>query len=259
MLPREHGSWALLAAPAALGLFMAPAGSPAASALFALGALGAFLSRVPLQSLALPRPDPAAPRWLAAYGGLAAAGFAPLILAYGRWALLAFGAAAVAALGASLALTARRKSLSWTNELLGVGGLALLAPAGYYSAHGRLEGEAWTAWALAAAFFSGPLFYVKAAALEHRAARDASAAAELAAARKRSVAYHAGTASLAVAAAAAGGIPWLAAAPFVLALEKAWRRAGRPPRPVEFKRLGWQEVGYAAAFLALALAGFRLE
>jgi hypothetical protein len=45
-LPTEHGGWSLLAAPILLGLRLAPS---AADAWLSLAALGAFLTRQPLE------------------------------------------------------------------------------------------------------------------------------------------------------------------------------------------------------------------
>jgi hypothetical protein len=78
MLPREHGAWAILIGPIMVGLIGAPVFSPAAAALFVLGALAAFLVRAPLQALLAKPGDRRAQGWLAFYTTLTAGAFLPL-------------------------------------------------------------------------------------------------------------------------------------------------------------------------------------
>ena len=94
MMPREHGSWAVLIAPVLLGLCAAGGANAAAAGLFCLGALGVFLARPALLALLRPAPDPRARKWLIGYAAAAAAGFLPLLFVFARWRLLAFAAPA---------------------------------------------------------------------------------------------------------------------------------------------------------------------
>ncbi|MBI5200037.1 MAG: YwiC-like family protein [Elusimicrobia bacterium] len=257
MLPREHGSWALLAVPVFAGLAAAPASPAGPALLIAVAALGAFLARVPLLSLAAPKPAPSAGLWLASDGALALLGLAPLLWRYERWSLLWFGLPAAAALAVNVVCVREKNPFSWFNELTGISAMSIGAPAAYYAVSGALEPRAWWLWAAVTLFFAGPVFHVKAAALRHRAANDASLAMAAGEAGRMSTAFHLGTTILAAAAASAGAIPLPLVAAFALAFGKAARAAGLPPGRADFRRLGWIEVGCASAFLLAAAAGYR--
>ncbi|MBI4346716.1 MAG: YwiC-like family protein [Elusimicrobia bacterium] len=247
MLPREHGSWALLLVPIALGAGAAGVRDGGAVALFTALALFGFLARVPLLAL-VDGTAPRAGRWLALYGGLAGAALALLLGLYGRWLILAFGVLALGAMAWTVRLTLARRQMSLANELVGVFGLSLGAPAAHYAATGSLGVEAWTLWALSALYLVGPVFHVKAAVAGHRAALNPAMAPALPAALRRAVAYHAAAIALVVAGAAAVAWPWAAAAPFCLAYAKTVRLAARSPAKADFRRLGWSEMSQAAFF-----------
>ncbi|MBI4424503.1 MAG: YwiC-like family protein, partial [Elusimicrobia bacterium] len=251
-------SWAMLLVPALIGLG-APGGAPRPVVLaFLLLSVFGFLCRTPLLAVASGAPPRAALGWLAAYAALSAAALLPLLLAYQRWWLLAFGVPALGLLAWTVASGAG-KQMSQANELLGVAGLSLGAPAAYYAATGRLDADAWLLGALSALYLSAPVLHVNAAMLGHRAAAHPAAAAPAAAAKRRSVAFHLATFLLVTVACAASALPWLAALPFFLALAKTARLAAAPPARVDFKRLGWREMCHASGFTAAVIAGWRLR
>jgi len=251
MLPREHGAWVLLAAPILLGFLAAPSFSPAAAVLFVLGALAAFLVRVPLQALWAKSADRRALRWLILYTALAAGSFLPLIVVLGCWKLALFAVPSVLLLAANLDANRSGRRFSALNEALGVMGLCLGAPAAYYAVSFELGANAWTLWVLCSVFFFGPIFHVKMAALQHRACADHAALPGLARMRALSIAYH-GLAFGAVAAwALLGGPAWPAALPFAAALLKTIGRGARAPERVDFRSMGYLEVAYSVLFVAL--------
>ncbi|MBI3297236.1 MAG: YwiC-like family protein [Elusimicrobia bacterium] len=256
MLPREHGSWVMLLVPPVLGWAAAGGGPAGAAALFALGTAGAFLLRTPLGVLLESPGHPAARRWVLSCAAAAAAGFGGLAALYGRWGLLLMVPPDGGALAVALRNQRRRRAMSEANELVGIAGLSLGAPAAWYAASGAWEpGAAWL-WALCALFFSGPVFHVK-MLVSRRAASARGAPVEAArradGARRLSLAYH-GAAAAAVAAAAAGGaVPAGALLPFgASAAKSAWWAARQGPG-LELKKVGWQEVGWTALFLAVML------
>lgn len=251
MLPREHGAWAILLAPILLGLLAAPVFSPLAAVLFVLGALAVFLSRAPLQALLAKPGDRRARGWLAFYAALAAGAFVPLILLLGCWKLLYFAVPSGLLLAENLLANKAGRRFSAFNEAAGVFGLCLGAPAAYYAASFQLDARAWSIWLLCSAFFLGPIFYVKMAALQHRAAADPGALPGLAAMRGRSTLYHGLTLAAVAAWAATGGVPAAAAIPFAAAFLKTVLRGLRAPERVDFKALGYSEVGYSALFVAV--------
>lgn len=256
MLPKEHGSWAVLIAPVVVGFAAAGGGAPGVILLFSCAALGGFLLRPPLQALVSGKQEAGVWPSLLAYGCLAVAGALPLILGYARWGLLAFAAPAGVLLAIDLYVHRGRRSFSLWTELSGIAMLCLGAPAAYYTAHGALSSDAWFAWALSVLFFSGPVFHVKMAALQHRASIDRSLAEELEGMKRASLTYHSLVLMAVVAAAWLALVPVLAPLPFALALAKTWSRAVSPPAKVNFQRLGYQEVGYSLVFALVLSIGY---
>lgn len=251
MLPLEHGAWAILLAPIIIGLIAAPVLSPLAALLFVLGALAVFVSRAPLQVLLAKPRDRRAQGWLAFYAALAAGAFIPLILLLGCWKLLYFAVPSGLLLAENLLANRSGKRFSAFNEAAGVFGLCLGAPAAYYAASFQLDARAWSIWLLCSAFYLGPIFYVKTAALQHRAVADPGALPALAAMRVRSNLYHVLTAAAVGAWAATGGVPSATIIPFVAALLKSVQRGLRSPERVDFKSLGYSEVGYSVLFVVV--------
>ena len=249
MLPREHGAWAIVLAPLLIGFIAAPAFSPFAAGLFVLGAVAAFLIRTPLQALLTRRTDRRALRWLALYVSLAMAAFIPLIVLMGRWHLLLFAIPVTVILAANLTANLCGRRFDALNEAAGVMALCLTAPAAYYTASSVLGHQAWTLWLLCSAFFMGPIFYIKMAALQHRAAMDPALLPELARMRRISTGYH-GLALAGVSAwAVFGTLSALAAIPFAVAFLKTLTRGYRAPQRADFRALGYMEVAYSLLFI----------
>ncbi|MDP3543160.1 MAG: YwiC-like family protein [Elusimicrobiota bacterium] len=251
MLPLEHGAWAILLAPILIGLIAAPIFSPLAAVLFVLGALAVFVSRAPLQVLLAKPRDRRAQGWLAFYAVLATGAFVPLILLLGCWKLLYFAVPSGLLLAENLLANRSGKRFSAFNEGAGVFGLCLGAPAAYYAASFQLDARAWSIWLLCSAFYLGPIFYVKMAALQHRAVADPGALPALSAMRARSNLYHVLTAGAVGAWAATGGVPSATAIPFIAAFLKSVQRGLRAPERVDFKALGYSEVGYSVLFVVV--------
>ena len=249
MLPREHGAWAILIAPILVGLAAAPAVAPLAVALFCLGALAAFLCRAPLQALVRDRQDPAARTWLIRYAAVAAVTLVPLVVFLGRWKLLYFAAPIGLILVVTLTAGKSSRRLTAFHEAAGVLGLCLGAPAAYYAAYGGMGSKAWSLWLLCSAFFSGPIFHVKMAALQHRVATGGGAGPELKRLRLASAVYHAVALAGVLTASLAGAVPAAVAIPFAAALLKTLQRGFRKPARVDFRSLGYLEVAYSVLFV----------
>jgi hypothetical protein len=244
MQPKEHGSWAVFLVPLVAGL-VGRGLEAVPTALFCAGALAAFLARP-----ALLRKDYGV---VAACLAIASAAFGALILGYGKLLLLAFGAPALIALAFDLQAQKERKGMSLANELRGVAGLCLIAPAAAYAARGEAGWRTGLLWLACAAFFTGPIFYVKMAALQHRAAGNPQALLPLEKARTNALIYHEAALLASGIAAVAGLIPPFTPAAFAVAFAKTLRRAGRPPEKVSFQSLGYQEVASSAFFLLCLL------
>lgn len=259
MLPREHGSWAMLAAPALVGWGAAGGGPAGAGAFFLAALLGAFLTRTPLTALVAAPSDGRALRWLAFYAVCSAAGLWGLLAVYGRWGLLPLGLPAGAVLAASLWFTARRRAMTEAHELIGVAGLSLGAPGAYVAASGAWAPEAAWLWALCTLFLSGPVFHVKMLVLGRVASAPGALEAAVIradAAARQSELFHAASAAVVLLAVLAAGLPALALLPFLGALAKTVYYAHRRGARLELKKVGWQEVVWTVVFVVSSAVGF---
>jgi hypothetical protein len=164
-IPHEHGAWVILYAPLLIALAATPPFALAPSLLLILAVTGLFLAREAAGLRLRRRGQEGTAFWLGVYLALALAGALPLVLVYHRLALLPIGLLVVGlfALHALLLLWPARKRLdrSQWGEILGVGALALTAPAACVVAGGALDGRAWMLWAACVLYFSSSIFFVK--------------------------------------------------------------------------------------------------
>ncbi len=153
-LPQEHGAWAFLLSPLAVGLALAHRWD-AATAWLVVGALAAFLARQPI-TIAVKvyarrrsRKDlPPALFWGGVYGiiGLAAAG---ALVHAGALHLLWLAAPGLLVFLWYLRLIARRAERRRMDmEIIASGTLALSAPAALWLAQGRATWTGWLLWLL---------------------------------------------------------------------------------------------------------------
>ena len=153
-LPQDHGSWFLFLSPLLIGLVLGGRWNTN-TALFVLAALGAFLARQPASILVKalsgrrPRRDARpALRYLLAYTSLTALGLGGL-LARGQWYILHLAVPGLLVFAWHLWLLARRRERRQLGvELIGVGVLALSAPAAIWVAQGRYRPHDWWLWFL---------------------------------------------------------------------------------------------------------------
>lgn len=156
LLPPEHGAWAFLVLPAAVGLLRRPSW---AGALLVLAVLCAFLIRVPLQRLRGPRRHPDAEDWvglLRPLGELAALG-AMIAGAAHSAIVIGIGLALVVAVSVPAVWTARRTA-AW--EMGAAGLFSLQAPAVLVLGGAPLR-EAALMWGFLTLFTLPPLFYLR--------------------------------------------------------------------------------------------------
>lgn len=251
-LPNEHGAWAFLLEPALLGLGTRPS---AAGLAFVAAALGAVLAQHPL-SLALadlrrgkrfPRTGPAL--LLAVTYALAAAAALAGARALGSpWAAYAPLALAAPVALVQLAFDARNRSRTAWAELAGALALGVLA------AMVALAGNAgWTAaatlWLVAAGRDVPSILYVRARLRRQRGQ---------AAGRVGPVAAHVVAVATVAGMAAAGLLPWLAAAAFALLALRAARGLGSQARRLAAKTVGMLELAYGLGTVAAVVTGLRL-
>ena len=156
LLPAEHGSWAFLGLPAAVGLARRPS---LGGGLLVLAVFCAFLVRTPLQRLRGPRRHPDARAWvgfLRPLGSLAA--LLAMFEAAPHPAIAAGIGAALLGAWSVPALWRSRRTLS--RELGAMLLCSLLAPC-VLRLGGAPMGEAALTWAFLVLFTFPPLFYLR--------------------------------------------------------------------------------------------------
>lgn len=256
VIPAEHGSWFWLLVPFFVGALIG--GRINAGVLLTLvGGLAGFLMRQPAtawlnirRGRGRQRDEPLAAGWTISFGLLALLSLAGLLaLGHGAllWLLAPPAAMLAAYLGVARVQRARVRNL-WL-EVGGAAGLALMAPAAYGAASGRLDQTAWALWGLMAAQNVLSVLYVR-LRLADTKGRPANRAIVLGS--------HALGATLAMAVAAASMIPWAAPVLYGIYLLRAgWAVTVR--RPVDdIKRFGFTEVGVETAGGLWIVAGYLL-
>ena len=144
-LPSDHGSWVFILSPLIIGLF---AGGlwQGASFILIIAAMAAFLIRQAVKSISGRRPSrdlPAAIFWISLYGLVGLAALTGLVLkGYAYVLLLALPGLPVFAW--HLTLVSRRSERRQLGvELVGVGVLALAAPAAMWVGAGNADPSGW--------------------------------------------------------------------------------------------------------------------
>lgn len=267
MFPKEHGGWAMLLLPYIIGLGVAGR-IGLESLLFLLGILFVFMASEPLGVLAKvwrskgrgerPRLGPAL-RWLSLY--LCAAGLATVLLVvlYGRWWLILFGALGLAFLGLQGLLESRRMDRTVSGELVGAVGLALSAPGVYYATLGELEPMALFLWLLTALHSAGSVLYIN-LRLRHYIARGKCASlGERLALGKDTIAYLVILAAVLSGLNYLGHLPLLALVAFLPLFYKVARGIYRASPRFSFKRLGYFELANSVLFAALLVLSYTLN
>jgi len=168
ILPKEHGSWAMLLVPWAVGCGVARRFG--AGEIVFLGALlAAFLAHTQAMHRArlrlMLRPDSAAlartSRLGLGFAALAMLGTLPLVVFRARPALLLFAALALTLAVVSPCLVRARRDRALPGQFLAAVALPLAAPAAYYVARGALDAVALGLWLLNALFFLSAVLYVR--------------------------------------------------------------------------------------------------
>ncbi len=259
VLPREHGAWAMFAAPVLVGIGAAERVNGAV-VLFALTALGFFLLRYPLMLVVKSRAPQArrnALRWSAIYGAITGILGIWLILATQLWLLIPITALGFLSLAFYLWQAAHRAEMSALGEWTGIAGLALGAPGAYLVATGVLNGLALALYLLNVVYFGGTVFYVKFKVREQpRLIKPSAGWGERLWAGRLTLAYHMLVLLGVLVFALIGLVPALVVLAFVPMMCKAVGGVITAPAPrINFMRLGLIEIGATSLFaLALLLA-----
>jgi YwiC-like protein len=258
VLPKEHGTWAMLLVPWAVGCGVARA-LPASELLLLIAAVSFFLAHTHLMTwrrLSIigrsgTAQAPAERRLVIVFGVIGVAAALPLVpdLA-GLGLLVLLGAALIAA---SLALVSQRADRALPGQILAATGLSLTAPAAYWVARGELNRAAVALWLLNVAFFLWAVFYVK-LKIDARARRAPfpSARAKLACGGD-AIGTTLGSVALAFVAVVLASRSPLALAAFVAPVAQTVVGIARIDRPARLKPLGFLLLGHAILFGLLTI------
>jgi len=163
-LPKEHGAWAMLYVPFAVGSLVAWNAS-LRLLLVLLSATFVFIARESLLAWRRARSrgleNHEARRFMLSYLALAAVSGAPLLLVYRMYWFAPMGLAALVLLAFNARQAVLREDRTIGGEMMAIGGLTLTAPASYYAASGAMDLTALWLWALCALYFASSVFYVK--------------------------------------------------------------------------------------------------
>jgi len=258
LLPKEHGTWAMLLVPWAIGWGVGGPATPRQIPLL-VAAVSLFLAHAQLLAWyrlrAAARPDlwaaAAARRLLLILTALGLAAAVPLMVAMPLarlMPLVGIGALAAALTGASLGLVTRRLDHALAGQMLAAAGLPLSAPAAYYVAGGTRERVAAALWLLCGAFFLWAVFYVR-LKIEARARRAprGTVRARLSFAGGMLV-IDAAILLAALAAVRLGPFSPLALAAFIPAALQTTAGIARLDRPASLKRVGILLTAHSIVF-----------
>ena len=256
-LPKEHGAWAMLYVPFAVGALVAWS-APLRLLLLALSVTFVFIARESLliwwRARRRGQQNDEALRFLLSYLALAGVFGAPLLLVYHLYWFIAMGLAALVLLAINARQAVRREDRTIGGEMMAIAGLTLTAPAAFYAARGAFDVDALWLWVLCAVYFASSVFYVK--------LRVSTISPRMDEARRQSwwrcAFYHAFLLASLLVLALTGSLNLFAFAAFAPVLTRAFWYLARPVRRINFRRVGWLEMVYSLVFLVFTTLNFRL-
>lgn len=246
-LPQEHGAWVFLLSPLFIGLFAAPAFTPA-SVLLVMAALSAFLLRQPVTAWVKIRAGrrpaselPAARFWSALYGLLLLM-FAGGLLYGGHTMILLLALPAGPVFVWHLWLVSRRAERRQAGlEIVAAGVLALAAPAALWVGSGAYDPAGWLLWILTWLQSAASIVHAY-LRLEQREWKSVPDLASRLRAGKRALAYTGFNLLLAALLGASRQAPMLLFVPYLLQfVETVWGTlrpaTGAPPTAIGVRQL----------------------
>lgn len=255
-LPKEHGAWAMLYVPFAVGALVASSLSLRVL-LLALSVTSVFIARESIlawwRARDRGRDDNNSSLYAVVYVLLAALFGAPLVLIYHlNWL-------APAALAAAILLTVnaqravRREDRTISGETMAIAGLTMTAPAAYYAGHGVVDATALWLWALCALYFASSVFYVKLRVNTLNPRKEEARRQSW----RRCAFYHVFLLASLVALALTGSLSLFVLAAFTPVLIRSFLYLARPVRQINLQRVGWLEIIYSVVFLLFTTLTFR--
>lgn len=254
-LPREHGTWAMLLVPWAVGCGVGR-GFGAKDAILLLATLAAFLAHAQIVGwFRLARTPTADVAGLArarthavTLAAIALAAGGALVAGWRLVGLVPFGIAGAGMAAAGLTLVHQRQERALPGQILAAVALAFAAPAAHYVARGAVEPAGLALWAVSAAFSLGGVSYVrmKIAAIRLRP-QLASVGARVAFALP-AVVVQVGLVAVSLLALRLGGLSAAALAGFVPVAIQAIAGTLTLDRPVVLKRVGLLSTAHSVLF-----------
>ena len=163
-LPKEHGAWAMLYVPLAVGALVA-CRAPLRLLLLALSVTFFFIARESLliwwRARGRGKQNDQAQRFMLSYLALAGLFGAPLLLVYHLYWFFALALGALMLLAINARQAVRHQDRTIGAEMMAIAGLTLTAPAAYYAASGTFDARGLSLWALCGLYFASSVFYVK--------------------------------------------------------------------------------------------------
>jgi len=255
-LPKEHGAWAMLYVPLAIGALVAW-NAPLRLLLLAPSVTLFFIARESLliswRARSRGQQNAQAQRFMLSYLALAGMFGAPLLLVYHLyWFLaMAFGALMLFVINARQAV--RHEDRTIGGEMMAIAGLTLAAPAAYYAASGTFDARGLSLWALCALYFASSVFYVK---LRVSAINPRSNEARRQSWR-RCAFFHAFLLTSLLILSATGSMNLFALAAFSPVLVRSFWHLARPVQRINLRSVGWLEIVYSVVFLIFTALTFR--
>jgi hypothetical protein len=254
--PKEHGAWAMLYVPMAVGVIVAGR-FPARTLLIALAVTAVFISRPSMQSWWRARRqgqrDKVSFRSMILCLGFAAACALPLVLIDRLYGLIPLGAASALLLALNAEQTVRRQDREVANEILAILGLTLTAPAAYYAACGAWDAKAFCLWAMCALYFASSVFYVRLRVYSINARKED----ERRKLWRACALYHSFLLVSLVALAVTENLRVFALIAFAPALARSFRHLIAPASRLNLKKIGVMEIVYSIVFLVFIALTFR--
>jgi len=259
LIPKQHGAWSILISCFLLGTIWGGVVG-VHTLLFCLVVLSAFLGRHATSLfLQMSKRDPDRKRvvWgILGYTTVILCVSSYLVLGWGLWRLLGWGMLAIGMTVGTLLLGHQRKTFTVGNELLGVLGLTLIAPASAYVAGQNIIALLISMWGICFIFFGGSVFHVR-YLIRHRNQHQSSLMDRLKAGSP-SIFFHVG--GLIVVATlgwVVQELPSLISFAFLpMVVKSAWGILYCPARAIPIQKIGRLELLHTVAFLILTLIIF---
>jgi hypothetical protein len=255
-LPKEHGAWAMLYVPLAVGVLVAWS-APLLLLLLALSVTFFFIARESLliwwRARSRGQQNDQAKRFMLSYLAVAGMFGAPLLLVYHLYWFfaLALGALMLLAINARQAVGHQDRTIG--GEMMAIAGLTLTAPAAYYAASGTFDATGLALWVLCALYFASSVFYVK---LRVSAINPRPSEARRQSWR-RCAFFHAFLLTSLLILSMTGSMNLFALAAFSPVLVRSFWHLARPVRRINLRSVGWIEIVYSVVFLIFTALTFR--